>query len=68
MKHDPKLEWCSCGYHFYPGLYEKIIMLLHGEYRKRCPRCGTVMVLHLSHFVYVKERKVTRNKEIWEKG
>jgi len=68
MVSDPKLEHCSCGYSWSPGTLSKIVMLVRGEYVKRCPRCGSVMILRLSHFVYVKKRKTVRNKEIWRKG
>ena len=68
MKHDPKLVWCRCGYHFYPGLYEKIIMLVRGEYVKRCPRCQCRMRLVLYNFVVCKERIKVDKKELWKKG
>ena len=65
---DPKLEWCNCGYHFHPSLFMKIMMLIKGEYKVTCPRCQTVMVLGLSHFVYVKHREDNTDKGIWKNG
>ena len=69
MSNDPKREYCNCGYNFTPSLFMKIIMLIRGRYVKTCPRCGTVMKLHMSHFVYVKERKVNQKRmELWKNG
>ena len=68
MKHDPKIVWCSCGYNFRPGTLEKIIMLLFGEYTKRCPRCQTEMRCVLYHFVVCKERIKVDKKELWKNG
>jgi hypothetical protein len=65
---DPKREYCSCGYSFIPSTFMKMIMLIKGEYKVTCPRCQTVMVLGLSHFVYVKRRKNETDKGIWKNG
>ena len=66
MGNDPKREYCSCGYSFTPSTLLKIILLVKGDYVKRCPRCQAEMELHLSHFVYVKRRKDNTDKRIWE--
>ena len=68
MKHDPKKQYCQCGYSWTPGTLQKIIMLLFGEYVKRCPRCQCRMVLRLYNFVVVKERKVIDKKELWKRS
>ena len=65
---DPKREYCSCGYSFIPSTFMKMVMLIKGEYKVTCPRCQTVMVLGLSHFVYVKRRKNETDKGIWKNG
>ena len=65
---DPKREYCSCGYSFIPSTFMKMVMLIKGEYNVTCPRCQTVMVLGLSHFVYVKRRKNETDKGIWKNG
>ncbi len=63
---DPKREYCSCGYSFIPSTFMKMVMLIKGEYKVTCPRCQTVMVLGLSNFVYVKERRNNTDKGIWK--
>ncbi len=68
MKHDPKKQYCQCGYSWTPGTFEKIIMLLFGRYVKRCPRCQCRMVLRLYNFVVCKERENVDKKELWRKG
>ena len=68
MPIDPTLEHCSCGYSWRPGTLSKIVMLVRGKYVKRCPRCGAVLTLHLSHFVYVSKREQTRDNSIWRRG
>ena len=65
---DPELEWCSCGYNFRPTTFMKIIMLIKGSYTVKCPRCHKIMILGLSHFVYVKRRKNETDKGIWKNG
>ena len=65
---DPKREYCSCGYSFIPSTFMKIRMLIKGDYTVTCPRCHTELVLHLSHFVYVKRRENNTDKRIWENG
>jgi hypothetical protein len=65
---NPEREYCSCGYSFIPSTFMKMIMLIKGEYKVTCPRCQTVMVLGLSHFVYVKRRKNETDKGIWKNG
>ena len=68
MTRNPKLQWCSCGYHFKPTLWMKIVMLVHGEYVKTCPRCQNRLHLHLYHFVVCKKREQVRTDEIYKKG
>ena len=63
---DPEREYCSCGYSFIPTTFMKIILLLKGEYVKKCPRCHAEMTLHLSHFVYVEKRRNNIDKGIWK--
>ena len=57
-------EYCSCGYSFTPSTFLKVLLLLRGDVVKRCPRCGAVLTLHLSHFVYVSKREQTRDNRI----
>lgn len=68
MSIDPKIVWCSCGYHFRPGTLEKIIMLLRGRYVRKCPRCQTRMTLVLYNFVVCKERENVDKRELWKHG
>ena len=68
MTHDPKLQWCRCGYHFKPSTWMKIIMLIRGQYIKTCPRCQCKLHLHLYHFVVCKKREKVRNDEIYKMG
>lgn len=68
MKHDPKLQHCQCGYHFRPRTLDKIIMLLRGQYVKKCPRCQTRMTLVLYNFVVCKERETIDKRELWKHG
>ena len=68
MSIDPKIVGCSCGYHFHPTLWMKIIMLVRGEYVKRCPRCQCRMKLVLYNFVVCKEREKLDKRELWEHG
>ena len=68
MSIDPKLQYCSCGYCWTPGLYEKIVMLIRGEYVKKCPRCQTRLHCKLYNFVVIKERDRIDKKELWRKG
>lgn len=65
---DPKREYCGCGYSFIPSIYDKIVCLIKGARYKRCPRCGCRLELRMSHFVYIKDRKVIDKKELWRKG
>lgn len=65
---NPKLEFCSCGYCFEPTLFMKIIILVKGSYVKRCPKCQCNLVLQMSSFVYVNERKHNLDKNIWRRG
>ena len=68
MRMDPTLQHCQCGFSWRPGTFEKIIMLLFGEYTKKCPRCQTEMRCVLYHFVVCKERIKVDKKELWKKG
>ena len=65
---NPKREYCSCGYNFEPTVWQKLVMLLCGEYVKRCPQCQTEMTLKLVYHVITTDRKTNLKKEIWEKG
>ena len=63
-----KLQYCNCGYHWTPTTWQKIIMLVRGEYVKKCPRCQTRLHCRLYNFVVVKERDRIDKKELWRKG
>lgn len=66
---NPKELNCTCGYRFVPSLFEKIIMLVFGEYVKRCPQCGCRMNLKLISHVVCVDRKCIKNREIvWWRG
>ena len=66
---DPKLQSCSnCGYTWKPGLLQKIIMLIFGEYTKTCPRCQSRITLKfIGHVVKVDTVNVNKN-DIWRNG
>lgn len=68
MPIDPRRKYCRCGYSWTPGLYEKLIMLIRGEYVKTCPRCQSNLHLVLVHHVVVKEREYNLDESIWRKG
>ena len=68
MKHDPKRQYCQCGYSWRPGTFEKLVMLIFGKYVKRCPRCQSRMKLVLYNFVVCKEREKVDKRELWEHG
>ena len=68
MTIDPKLHHCKCGMTWKPKTYHKIIMLVRGEYTRKCPRCGAVMKFRLiGHVVKVSSKKVL-DEEIWKNG
>ena len=65
---DPTLHYCTCGCSWRPGTYHKIIMLLFGEYSRKCPQCQTVMkFMFVGHVVKVDSKRVL-NERIWENG
>ena len=68
MKHDPKRQYCQCGYSWRPGTFEKLVMWIFGKYVKRCPRCQSRMKLVLYNFVVCKEREKVDKRELWEHG
>ena len=68
MKHDPKRQYCQCGYSWRPGTFEKVMMLLKGGYVKTCPRCQCKLHLVLYNFVVCKKREQVDNKELWKNG
>lgn len=63
-----KLQHCSCGYKWEPTLWQKLIMLVNGEYVKTCPQCQTRLHLVLYNFVVCKERERIDKKELWRKA
>ena len=66
---DPSLHYCQCGCSWRPGTIHKILMLLKGDYKWRCPQCGTVMRFVLvNHVVKVETRKIKDRDRIWENG
>lgn len=68
MKHDPKLQHCSCGYHWEPTLFQKMVMLVFGRYVKYCPRCQCRMTLRLYSFVVCKEREPVDKQSLWKRS
>lgn len=66
---DPKLQTCSCGYSFTPSLFMKLVMLVRGEYVKRCPRCQAKLTFVLVSHVVKVDTKVVKGKErLWRYG
>ena len=65
---DPTLVGCQCGYHFRPTLWMKIIMLVRGEYVKRCPRCQCRLTLVLYSMVDCKKRENVDKRELWKRS
>lgn len=65
---DPTLQWCSCGYHWRPGLYQKLVMLVCGHYMKTCPRCQTQMRLVMVEHVVCIERENVDKTELWKRS
>lgn len=68
MSIDPKLQWCRCGYHWKPSVYQKIVMLVRGEYVRTCPRCQSKMTLRLVNYVVCVKREECVDKMIWRNG
>jgi hypothetical protein len=63
---DPKLQYCSCGMTWTPGTRHKILMLLFGEYTRRCPQCGTRMTFKLmNHVVKVRTEAIKDKEKLW---
>jgi hypothetical protein len=65
---DPKRQTCQCGYSFIPSTWQKIIMLVRGEYVKRCPRCQCKLTLVLYSMVDCKKRENVDKRELWKRG
>ena len=77
MRNDPKREYCSCGYSFTPSTLIKIILLLKGDYVKRCPRCGRIHKYRMTYYcneIFDKDSKednkalVEGKKSLWSKA
>ena len=68
MPIDPKLQHCSCGYSWRPGTYEKLVMLVRGEYTKTCPRCQNRMRLIMVEHVVCTEREQINKEELWKRS
>ena len=67
MKIDPKMQYCSCGYAFLPSTFQKVVMLIKGQYIKTCPKCGTKMTLKLISHVICSKREIIKNKSnLWK--
>ena len=66
---DPKLQTCNyCHCSWKPKLHHKILMLIFGEYTRKCNQCGAVMKFRfIGHVVKVDSVKVL-NERIWENG
>jgi NAD-dependent SIR2 family protein deacetylase len=64
---DPKLQRCQCGYCWRPTTWQKLLMLVNGEYLKRCPRCQSTMRLVFIGHVVVTERRNIDKKELWQR-
>ena len=69
MKVDPLLNYCQCGHTFKFRKYHKILMLLRGEYKYRCPQCQTMMTFKLmNHVVKVDTKAVKNRDEVYKNG
>ena len=66
---DPKLHYCQCGCSWTPGTYHKIVMLLRGDYVRRCPQCGTIMRFVLvNHVVKVETKTIKDRDRVYRNG
>lgn len=64
-----KMQWCNCGYCFQPSLYQKLIMLIWGEYVFTCPRCHSKLKFILVHHVVKVGTDTIKNPEkVWKRG
>lgn len=63
---DPLQHQCRCGYRFHINIFQKLRMLLFGDYLWICPVCHRrIWFRLLYHIVKVESKEM--NKEVWKK-
>ena len=64
---DPLEHRCRCGYRFHISIFQKLLMLLFGDYLFICPVCHRRLKFRLVYHV-VKVESKEMNKGVWENG
>ncbi|MBR3213138.1 MAG: hypothetical protein IKF79_01365 [Methanosphaera sp.] len=68
MSIDPKSFKCNnCNSTWKPRTYHRLVMLVRGEYSRKCPQCGTVMKFRLVHHVVRLSSEKVLDEKIWRR-
>lgn len=67
MRIDPHLHYCRCGYTFKFKKWQKIVMLIKGEYIVNCPVCHARMRFKLINHVVKIDAVKTIDEGIWRR-